>query len=234
MKTKIATAVSIVAVLGAGSAAAMVNTKILDGPQASGPSAAILPSPTTVDLPLDATADTSSTSVPSTTQPSLPSTTLPTTSTAPGTPPPSGMLTAFNVGDAGVVTVDVLDGRLTLVSAVPNAGWQLVTAQDDRDDDSDGVDEIEVEFASGTTVVEFEATLIDGAIVPKVESRSTTVSSGTTRTTTAGGRSGDDSRSDDDDSDDRPSSTIRDDDDDSGGSGRGSGGDDDDSEDRDD
>ena len=76
----------------------------------------------------------------------------------------------FNVGDAGVVTVDVIDGQLVLVSAEPKAGWTLSKAEDDSNDDSDELEnEVEVEFASASVLVEFEAHLVDGQIVPKVE-----------------------------------------------------------------
>ena len=56
MKTKIATVLSIVGVLGAGSAAALVNTQILDGSASeSSASAAVLPPAATVDLTVPST-----------------------------------------------------------------------------------------------------------------------------------------------------------------------------------
>ena len=60
MKTKIATALSIAGVLTAGSAAALVNTQILDsGPSTSGASAAVLPPASSVELDVpDITVDT--------------------------------------------------------------------------------------------------------------------------------------------------------------------------------
>ena len=51
MKTRIATVLSVIGVLGAGSAAALVNTQILDsGPTDSGASAAVLPPASSVVL----------------------------------------------------------------------------------------------------------------------------------------------------------------------------------------
>ena len=175
MKTKIATALSIVGVLGAGSAAALVNTQILDsGSTQSGASAAVLPEPAPIDLTVPETASerspvsTVATADPTTT---VPDTTLPATGSPQSASDASGMLTAFNVGDAGVVTVDVIAGQLVLVSAEPKAGWTLAKAEDDSNDDSDSVEnEVEVEFTSASVRVEFEAHLVDGRIVPKVES----------------------------------------------------------------
>jgi hypothetical protein len=188
MKAKIATAVSLIAVLGAGSAAALVNTQILDsGPTESGASKAVLPPASTVVLtvpsvtdPIDvetvsvrAPSDADSTSTGSTsTSSTSTSTSTPTTTTAATTP--SGFLTSFNVGDAGVVTVDVVDGQLVLVSAEPKPGWTVTKAEDDSNDDSDEQEnELEVEFESADVRVEFEAEFVDGRIVPTVESDST-------------------------------------------------------------
>ena len=168
MKTTIATALSVIGVLGAGSAAALVNTQILDGgPTESTASAAVLPPASTVDvsipemldarvteLQVDTTVDTTT----PTTQPEAP---------APAAPAPSGYLTSFNVGEAGVVTVDVVDGQLLLVDTEAKSGWQVSKAEQHDDDN-----EVEVYFSSSTVRVEFEATLIDGRIVPKVSSKS--------------------------------------------------------------
>jgi hypothetical protein len=176
MKTKIATALSIVGVLGAGSAAALVNTQILDsGPSESSASAAVLPPTSTIELEIPEV-ETSTTTVAPTTAPTTvaPAISLPSsTSTTEAPPAPSGYLTAFNVGDAGVVTVDVLDGRLVLVAAEPKSGWDVTKAEDDSNDDDDEDDnQVEVEFTSPTVRVEFEAEFVDGQIVPHVESKS--------------------------------------------------------------
>ena len=229
MKTKIATALSLVGVLGAGSAAALVNTQILDnGPTESGASAAVLPEPSSIDLDVpEMTVDTLPFSTvvaaadPTTT---VPETTVPTV-TLPSAAPAalaSGLLTAFNVGDAGVVTVDVIDGQLVLVSAEPKAGWTLSKAEDDSNDDSDELEnEVEVEFASASVLVEFEAHLVDGQIVPKVESKAI---GGTATANTVPNTYQDDDRDDeyeddeyeDDDRDDDDDHDDRDEDDDHG------------------
>ncbi len=167
MKTTIATALSVVGVLGAGSAAALVNTQILDGsPGESTASAAVLPPASTVDVSIPeivldslepvstlATTEDDDESVPTTTEPAAPA--------------PTGYLTAFNVGDAGIVTVDVVDGQILLVSAEPKPGWDTTKAEGSDDDN-----EVQVEFTSATVLVEFEAAFVDGQIVPKVTSKS--------------------------------------------------------------
>ncbi len=169
MKTKLAVALSMVGVLGAGSAAAVVNTQILDGgPAASGTSAAILPPPSTVDVtvpPVDVTLPSTTLPGPTTgTEPLPPARPIAVESPRPTTPAASGFLTAFNVGDAGIVTVDVLDGRIVLVSSEPLPGWRVT------DVEPSGGDDVEVSFSSDTVRVEFTAELVDGQIVPRVES----------------------------------------------------------------
>ena len=232
MKTKIATVLSLVGVLGAGSAAALVNTQILDnGPTQSGASAAVLPEPSSIDLNVpEMTLDTLPFSTVTTTDPmtTSPETTMPTV-TLPPAALASGLLTAFNVGDAGVVTVDVIDGRLVLVSAEPKAGWTLSKAEDDSNEDSDTLEnEVEVEFMSASVLVEFEAHLVDGQIVPKVESKAI---GATANTTPFVPNTYDDDARDDHDDDDRDDDDHHDDDDDRDDDDRD---DDEDDDDRDD
>ncbi len=182
MKTRIATALSVVGVLGAGSAAALVNTQILDGaPAESSASAAALAPASSVDITIPGTTpdETTPSTQPETTE--ADTTTMAPTTTEPTVPAknrraqpaaPSGFLTTYNVGDAGVVTLDVVDGRLVLVNAAPKSGWSISSEDEDSSDD-----EIDVEFLSSTVRVEFSATFVDGQIVPKVTSKS--VSRGT-------------------------------------------------------
>jgi hypothetical protein len=169
MKTKIAAAVSMLGVLGAGSAAALVNTRILETPSESGASAAVVPPASSIDvavpaigtLPVETTMVTLAESSTSTTEATVPET------APPATPAASELLTAFNVGEAGVVTVDVVDGRIVLVSAEPKEGWRI-TKSEEQDEDNG----VEVDFESATVRVEFEADVVDGRIVPNVESES--------------------------------------------------------------
>jgi hypothetical protein len=240
MKTKIATALSLVGVLSAGSAAALVNTTILDnGPAKSGQSAAVPEQVASTSASVASTAASSSTTAntlpASTTASTTPSTivvTVPAASTV-----PTGFLTTFNVGDAGAVTVDVINGGLTIVSSTPNAGWQIVKSEQKIEENK-----VEVYFQAATVQVEFEASFVNGQIVPEVNSSasngtvpggtvaggtvpSNTVSGGTVPSNTTGNTIDDDD--DDDDDDDETDNTIADDgDDDDDNSGHGGGDDD--------
>lgn len=211
MKTKIATALSLVGVLSAGSAAALVNTTILDsGPTKSGQSAAV-----PEQVASTSRADASTTSSSSTIASTLPAstTTSTTTSTTPSTVPstlvvtvpaaaPTGLLTTFNVGDAGAVTVDVINGLLMIVSSTPNPGWQVAKSEQKIEENK-----VEVYLKSATVQIEFEATFVNGQIVPDVSSSAAngTVSGGTV----AGGTE----RSTIDDDDDTDNTVVDDDDD---------------------
>jgi hypothetical protein len=175
MKARLATVLSLAGVLVAGSAAALANTQVLDsGEPASGASAAVLPDAQPIDLTIPpSTTPRTTTTITSTT--TTPSTSVASTD-APAT---SEFLTTFNVGSAGSVTLDVVAGRLRLVEAVPGAGWLVATSEEHGDDN-----EVEVEFRAAESAVEFDAELVDGAIVPHVSSRA--LDDGATASGTAG------------------------------------------------
>jgi uncharacterized membrane protein YgcG len=154
MKTKLAIAGSVACVLGAGSVAALVNTQILSSPDTD--TALAAPS---VSTPATAA---SSTVADGTT----------TTSTL-----ATGLLTTFQVGEAGAVTVDVVDGRLVVPKAEPASGWALA-AIDDASDDG----EIDVSFASESTVVDFAVALVGDELVPRVSSTAVTSTSASSTT----------------------------------------------------
>ncbi len=223
MKTKIATALSLVGVLSAGSAAALVNTTILDsGPTKSGQSAAV-----PEQVASTSRADASTTSSSSTIASTLPASTTAstTTSTTPSTVPstlvvtvpaaaPTGLLTTFNVGDAGAVTVDVINGLLMIVSSTPNPGWQVAKSEQKIEENK-----VEVYFKSATVQIEFEATFVNGQIVPDVSSSAAngTVSGGTVAGGTERSTIDDDDDTDNtivDDDDDTDNTIVDDDDDD--------------------
>jgi hypothetical protein len=209
MKTKIATALSIVGVLSAGSAAALVNTQILDsGPSEATASAAVLPPAATVQVPvpsttIDDTNDDLDEAAVVDTKP-MPDITIPATEPtaapkpAPAAAPSTDYLTAFSVGDSGVVTVDVVNGRIILVSATANEGWTVAKSEETS------ANEVEVYFVSSSVRVEFDATFENGVITPSVESASlpapapaSAPAAATTPTTTAT-YSDDDGHDDDD------------------------------------
>lgn len=152
MKTRMVTIISIAGVLVAGTAAAMVNTQIFESEPVAGESAVLLaPEPTTVALTpgVDASSAPSSNSA----------------SAATG----QGPLTEFAIGEAGFVTVDVINDRLRIVSVDPSAGWSVV-----EQEEYPAGDHVEVTLASDSMRIEFEADLVNGRIVPELESSALT------------------------------------------------------------
>jgi len=155
MKTKLAIALSVAGVLGAGSVAALVNTQLLSA------------SPDT-----DTALAAPSVSTPATAASSTLADGTTTTSTL-----ATGLLTTFQVGEAGAVTVDLVDGRLVVPKAEPATGWALA-AIDDASDDG----EIDVSFASESTVVDFAVALVGDELVPRVSSSAVTSTSASSTT----------------------------------------------------
>jgi hypothetical protein len=176
VKTSVATAISLVAVLGAGSAAALVNTDILDsGSSAPAASAALAP-PTTsgsdtalvdeVNAALEGFASTGATSTQG--EPSSDSVPAAGSSVAPASSAPlvQAAPTTFDVGDAGSVVVDLENGRLTIVSASADTGWTVT-----KTEEASSGDEVEVWYETATARVMFTAELEDGRIVPRVDAK---------------------------------------------------------------
>ncbi len=162
MKTKMATALSLIGVLGAGSAAALVNTEILDSGSAAATSSALV---APAEVPADDTGLLDEVNAaPQAAQPGTESSSDPGPTSLPAVP---SQPTTFDVGDAGSVTLEVQGGRLTIVSASANSGWTVTKTEED----SDG-DEIEVYFETANVQVEFEARLSNGQIVPSVDATS--------------------------------------------------------------
>jgi len=233
MKTTLVTTLSLVGVLGAGTAAALVNTSIFDStPQndaaAFVPGADVVqltlpePSATVIDPAQNAAgiatvvaaatanpsqiADTSNdmpaqsastateatsriagsatVNVTATTLPTddTPNTTLPvddtpdtTTPDTPETTTPApqnpSLLTTYDLGGAGSVTVDVVNGRMTLIDATAAAGWVVTDAEVDA-----VANQVEVTLSDGSMIVDFEVGYVAGALVPDI--RTEAVSSG--------------------------------------------------------
>jgi len=233
MKTTLVTTLSLVGVLGAGTAAALVNTSIFDStPQndaaAFVPGADLVqltlpePSATVIDPAQNAAgnatvvaaatanpsqiADTSNdmpaqsastateatsriagsatVNVAATTLPTddTPNTTLPvddtpdtTTPDTPETTTPApqnpSLLTTYDLGGAGSVTVDVVNGRMTLIDATAAAGWVVTDAEVDA-----VANQVEVTLSDGSMIVDFEVGYVAGALVPEI--RTEAVSSG--------------------------------------------------------
>ena len=117
-------------------------------------------------LPIDDTPDTTLPidDTPDTTTPDTPETTTP----APQNP---SLLTTYDLGGAGSVTVDVVNGRMTLIDATAAAGWVVTDAEVDA-----VANQVEVTLSDGSMIVDFEVGYVAGALVPDI--RTEAVSSG--------------------------------------------------------
>ena len=73
---------------------------------------------------------------------------------------------AYDAGGAGIVVLRVRGNALELVTTRPTTGWSQV---DEDHETRDGVAMVEVTFTDGTSDVEFEALLVNGEIVTRVE-----------------------------------------------------------------
>lgn len=148
MKARLTSVISLAGVLVAGSAAALVNTQVL---QSSGPSRSNqvvnLSTTTTVAAgPVVGTAVTDSTLV------------------ITGAPTEGATQADYRIGDAGVVTLDTAGEVLSIVSVTPSSGWIVVDAEQE-----DNL-HVEVGFRSGNVIVEFHASYLFGVVVTSVES----------------------------------------------------------------
>ena len=125
-------------------------------------------------LPVDDTPDTTTPDTPDTTLPidDTPDTTTPDTpdTTTPAPQNPS-LLTTYDLGGAGSVTVDVVNGRMTLIDATAAAGWVVTDAEVDA-----VANQVEVTLSDGSMIVDFEVGYVAGALVPDI--RTEAVSSG--------------------------------------------------------
>lgn len=148
MKARLTSVISLAGVLVAGSAAALVNTQVL---QSSSPSR----SNQVVDLSTTTTVAGGSVVGTEVTDSTLVIT---------GAPIEAGTQADYRIGDAGVVTLDTAGEVLSIVSVTPSSGWVVVDAeQEDRF-------HVEVGFRSGNLLVEFHASYLFGVVVTAVES----------------------------------------------------------------
>lgn len=156
MKTRIAAVLSISGVLVAGSAAAMVNTQVLDDKVAASPTiTAASTSSAPTDSSVPEAASSTSVSSSSTTTSVVPVTSVPTSA--------SGTQVTYQVGDAGTVTLDTVGDVLTIVDVVAGSGWTIDEAE------IEGPLEVEIKFESATTEVKFRAALLFGVVSTSVE-----------------------------------------------------------------
>lgn len=134
-KMRATTALSIAGVLAAGSAAYALNVKVLGPSGASHTSIALQNAALTTDSTV--TAGDGNVSV---SELSRTATTM-----------------TYRVGEAGTVMVDISSGQVVVTSVVPSSGW---TAEPTR---ADGLGSAKVHFVSGTTRLEFVASMVNGA-----------------------------------------------------------------------
>ena len=146
MKTKVAMAISLAGVLAAGTAAALVNTRVLNGGSNSGLSAGAPQTEQTT--PSDAVSPAIST--PAATVPAAGVVTPPTQAT-------------YAIGESGTVTLDTAGDVLTIAAVTPAAGWTVT--QSEIGDGSNA----EVKFQAGSVEVEFQANLLYGVVRTSVE-----------------------------------------------------------------
>jgi hypothetical protein len=156
MKTKVAMAISLAGVLAAGTAAALVNTRVLNGGSGSALSAAAPNVQQTSPADAAPTADTT-----------------PAVSAPAAGPATSSTQATYAIGDSGTVTLDTAGDVLTISAVAPAPGW--IVTQSEAGDRSNA----EVRFQAGTIEVDFHANLVYGVVRTSVESHdlSTTNSS---------------------------------------------------------
>jgi hypothetical protein len=157
MKARITTVLSLTGVLVAGSAAALVNTQVLQGSTTKSTASAEVslkdqpesvstvgttPEPVSVPNKLESVAGVAVTlaSTPVTTQ------------------------QEYAIGDSGSVVLDTANGVLTVVGIYPNAGWGVLEHQN-----TDPMN-VEIKFQSATTLVEFRANVLMGVVAWETES----------------------------------------------------------------
>lgn len=193
MKARMATILSLVGVLSAGSAAAMVNTRVLGDSAPAATTPALLsvvgtPTSTSIQLPTTvvvtvapagsaaptsvatATANTAKVSTQANTNPVVVAT-VP-TAPAPVTSAPASVpkVSVYNVGEAGAISIQSWDGTLSVTAVSPGAGWRVSGSNP-----STVSSPATVVLASSSVEVTFTATLAGGNVVTNVTSRSLAV-----------------------------------------------------------
>jgi hypothetical protein len=156
MKTKVAMAISLAGVLAAGTAAALVNTRVLNGGSTSAPSAGA-----------------ASTSRSTATDIAAPNVSAPMES-VPSSVANSPTQATYAVGTSGTVTLDTAGDVLTVAAAAPAPGWTV--AQSEKDETESNV---EVKFQNGSVELDFHANLLYGVVRTSVETHDLSAASST-------------------------------------------------------
>lgn len=177
MKARIATMLSVAGVLVAGSAAALVNTQVLDGGAS------------------DAAGQVDALAASTSSAPPAPAPTAPVSVAPADASGAASTQVAYAVGDAGVVTLDTAGGGLSVVSVQPNPGWHLAGG---------GVNAVggqDVVLTNGALEVTFSALSAHGQVVTAVSSRALVPASTPSSSLWGDGDDPDDDHSDDRDDD---------------------------------
>ena len=163
MKARLTTLLSLTGVLVAGSAAALVNTQVLQGTSQNKSTASEISVTDTKSDPSKAV-DKFGQLAPAIVSPSV------------------STQFSYRVGEAGLVVLDTAGGVLTIVSTTPNAEWSTVGSEN-RDPLH-----VDIKLQSATVLIEFTATLSSGQITTSVES--TDLSTSTSGGSSVGGSGG--------------------------------------------
>jgi len=159
MKTRTVTALSLIGVLAAGTAAALANTHVLSSSAASKEAPDILTINTIAGAPLE------NSNVPVTASPAAAASSA---QVDPATSPTStNSITTYAVGDAGLVEVRVTSTGVDIANVSAAAGWKTISSSS-----SAGSLPAMVVFASPSTEVTFAAAFVAGQVVTDVSSRS--------------------------------------------------------------
>lgn len=154
MKTKAAMMISVAGVLVAGSAAALVNTQVLDSSATPALRSIDAAQQTQQTQPTQQTAPTVTTApvlpTPTVTQPAV-VTTLPAAT-------PSATQVAYAIGSAGTVTLDTAGDVLIIVAVTPAEGWTVT-----KSESADAIN-VEIRLEAGDQKAEFHANLLFGVV----------------------------------------------------------------------
>ena len=148
--------ISVAGVLVAGSAAALVNTHVLDS------------SATPTSLSIDAAQQTQPTqqTAPTVTAASIvpaPTVTQPAVVTTLPAAAPSATQVNYAIGSAGTVTLDTAGDVLTIVTVTPAEGWTVTKSE------SEDAVNVEVRLEAGDQRAEFHANLLFGVVTVSTE-----------------------------------------------------------------
>jgi hypothetical protein len=155
MKARITTVLSLTGVLVAGSAAALVNTQVLQSSTTKSTASAEV----SIDNQPESVSTVSTTPSVSVSVPNKLESIAGVAVTLASTPVSTQQ--QYAVGESGTVVLDTANGVLTIVGIYPNAGWGVLEHKN-----SDPLS-IEIKFQSATTLVEFEANVLMGVVVER-------------------------------------------------------------------